>query len=117
MRGEDVLGWQKFLVRLREQSAFSRAIEDIRQDGIFGLETSKATKAFQTQVGIEADGIVGADTREEAESLGAMFEPFPAADTTEEIPATVASRWDSNFPASIRLACSPSSASGFRQHP
>lgn len=89
VRGEDVLGWQKFLVRLREQPAFSREIENIRRDGIFGLETSKATKAFQSHVGLEADGIVGADTREEAESLGAIFEPFPSSDTTEAVPATV----------------------------
>jgi peptidoglycan hydrolase-like protein with peptidoglycan-binding domain len=73
VRGEDVFGWQKFLVKVRGQPEFSESIENITLDGIFGLETRKATMAFQKKIGLEADGIVGPDTREEAELLGALF--------------------------------------------
>lgn len=41
---------------------FTDAVPDIDQDGIFGPSTTAAVKAFQTLVGLPADGIVGQQT-------------------------------------------------------
>lgn len=34
----------------------------LASDGVFGAETEEAVKQFQSQMGIETDGIVGNDT-------------------------------------------------------
>lgn len=41
---------------------FNDAVPDIVQDGIFGPSTTAAVRAFQTMVGLPADGIVGRQT-------------------------------------------------------
>lgn len=89
VRGEDVLGWQRFLMQLREKPEYSSSLSEIRQDGIFGLETRKATISFQSRVGVKADGIVGPETREQAELLGALFEDVPEPGKTESTPRMV----------------------------
>jgi peptidoglycan hydrolase-like protein with peptidoglycan-binding domain len=54
MRGTDVMDWQTFLVN---QSLLTD-VADVA-DGIFGPNTAKASRAYQTRVGIRADGVVG----------------------------------------------------------
>jgi peptidoglycan hydrolase-like protein with peptidoglycan-binding domain len=54
MRGTDVMDWQTFLVN---QGLLTDAA-----DGIFSPDTAKASRAYQTKAGIEADGVVGAFT-------------------------------------------------------
>ncbi|WP_445315945.1 glycoside hydrolase family protein [Microcoleus vaginatus] len=56
MQGEDVR---------RVQKALKAAGVNIEPDGFFGNDTDKAVRQFQQQKGLEADGVVGAQTRKE----------------------------------------------------
>lgn len=57
MRGPDVAEWQRFLNAATEGSG------GLVVDGVFGRMTMRATRAFQTAHGLDADGIVGPKTR------------------------------------------------------
>jgi peptidoglycan hydrolase-like protein with peptidoglycan-binding domain len=70
VRGEDVFGWQTFLMKLRERPEFSSVIPSITVDGIFGPETKGATVAFQTQLGLKSEGTVGKETRDAGKKYG-----------------------------------------------
>lgn len=70
----DVAVWQQFLI-LRGL-LFGRPIQQLL-DGGFGPRTEEATEAFQTSVGLPADGIVEASTNDAAVGLG--FVPRTAA--------------------------------------
>jgi len=72
MRGEDVALLQGTLARLGFFAG--------RQDGIFGIRTASAVRAFQGYAGIEADGIVGENTWIALETA----EPKPERDVTED---------------------------------
>lgn len=54
MVGSDVQDWQQFLT--------VRALYQDTVDGIFGPATSRATKEYQEQSGLDPDGIVGPNT-------------------------------------------------------
>jgi peptidoglycan hydrolase-like protein with peptidoglycan-binding domain len=69
-RGEDVLLWQQFLLRLRSDPKARFPGLPIRLDGIFGPETAGATVAFQRRFQIAADGVVGRDTYLKARQFG-----------------------------------------------
>lgn len=56
--GEDVLHWQHFLVGLGHDVG--------EADGSFGPKTEAATKKFQNDIGVGADGVVGRSTLAEA---------------------------------------------------
>ena len=62
LRGADVKKWQYFLAG----QGFNKVIAD----GVFGPITSEATKFFQQQQGLVADGIVGTFTLSRAGILG-----------------------------------------------
>ena len=47
------------------QEALNKTGATLQVDGEFGQHTEDAVKAFQTQVGIVADGIAGPDTQSE----------------------------------------------------
>jgi peptidoglycan hydrolase-like protein with peptidoglycan-binding domain len=51
IRGTDVMDWQTFLIN-------QGLLTDVA-DGIFGPSTAKASRDYQTNVGIGADGVVG----------------------------------------------------------
>lgn len=51
LRGTDVRDWQTFLV--------NQGLLNDLADGIFGSNTAQASRAYQTRVGIDADGVVG----------------------------------------------------------
>src|SRR5258706_11937896 len=72
MRGTDVMDWQRFLVN-------QSLLTDVA-DGIFGPNTAKASRAYQTRVGIRADGVVGPFTLARAleEGLTSTAEPLRA---------------------------------------
>jgi peptidoglycan hydrolase-like protein with peptidoglycan-binding domain len=61
-RGPDVSRWQDFLIE--------QGLLNATADGVFGDETAAATRAFQQQRGLKADGIVGAVTLGVAQALG-----------------------------------------------
>jgi hypothetical protein len=65
MTGEDVERWQFFLVGQQQQ---------LEVDGNFGNATLNATKAFQSENGLDADGAVGPSTLGRAMLLG--FDPL-----------------------------------------
>lgn len=65
MTGEDVERWQFFLVGQSHQ---------LEVDGNFGDDTLNATKAFQTENNLDADGAVGPNTLGRAMTLG--FDPL-----------------------------------------
>jgi putative peptidoglycan binding protein len=69
-RGEDVLLWQQFLVHLRKQGQSGFIPPLTRVDGIFGLETARATQAFQRFSKLPTDGVVGNATYQKARQLG-----------------------------------------------
>ena len=50
-RGTDVMDWQTFLI--------SQGLLTDSKDGLFGPNTEKATRAFQTQAKIAVNGVVG----------------------------------------------------------
>lgn len=54
---------------------------DIDVDGIFGKDTLKAVKDFQTSQKLDSDGIVGKDTRKALEGLGAADGSKVGSDT------------------------------------
>lgn len=60
-RGTEVIKWQKFL----NWAGFSCG----NADGVFGDKGVAATKAFQTKVGLKADGIVGSGTLSKAKAF------------------------------------------------
>jgi peptidoglycan hydrolase-like protein with peptidoglycan-binding domain len=68
MRGTDVADWQTFLI---QQGLFAGTA-----DGVFAVDTQKASKAYQTKVGITADGVVGPFTV--ARALDGGFQPASA---------------------------------------
>lgn len=57
MRGPDVKAWQELLVR----DGYS--VGPAGSDGIFGTRTTSATRAWQRDRGLVADGVVGPKTR------------------------------------------------------
>lgn len=61
-RGDDVKNWQTFLARL--------GLYTIQLDGIFGTQTDRGTRQFQTQSSIAIDGVVGPETRRAAVEAG-----------------------------------------------
>jgi hypothetical protein len=61
-QGADVRAWQEFLT--------AQGLNPGEVDGIFGAKTAGATKAFQSQNGLEADGIAGPNTFTKAITLG-----------------------------------------------
>jgi hypothetical protein len=72
-RGDDVEQWQLFL---RGQD-FDDVFDLVEIDGIFGDITDKATKAFQRQFRLQADGVVGNRTYGQAMLLGLDVLPDP----------------------------------------
>ncbi|MCM1121718.1 MAG: LysM peptidoglycan-binding domain-containing protein [Eubacterium sp.] len=58
-RGQDVITLQYLLDVISDYYA---GIPSLKQDGIFGNDTRQAVIAFQRQVGLAADGVVGAST-------------------------------------------------------
>lgn len=62
MRGEDVRTWQTILIG-------AGVLPQGQDDGVFGVKTLAATKAFQRKLGVTADGIVGPATREAVANL------------------------------------------------
>jgi hypothetical protein len=68
-RGEDVVLWQHFLMQLRTKPDVGYSLPVIRVDGIFGLQTARATRAFQQRFGLRVDGIVGRQTYDKARLL------------------------------------------------
>lgn len=75
MRGDDVRDWQTFLA--------SRGYGVGGLDGIFGAKTESATRGFQADAGIGADGVVGPETKRVAVEQGYLEEPAvsPSAPT------------------------------------
>lgn len=63
MNGDDVLAWQRFLIRRGLLPAGA-------DDGFFGPQTSDATKAFQQANGLDDDAVVGPLTASKASTLG-----------------------------------------------
>jgi peptidoglycan hydrolase-like protein with peptidoglycan-binding domain len=63
--GADVTAWQTYLR--------SQGYTVVVVDGVFGVQTSDSTKAWQSKRGLKADGIVGPET------LRAALSPAPAA--------------------------------------
>jgi len=79
IRGTDVKDWQKFLLD-------ERLLTDL-PDGIFGNITAGATGAYQSRVGIKADGIVGPFTLARALEGGLKSTAAPlvaGADTNQD---------------------------------
>ena len=72
MRGTDVRDWQTFLI--------DRGLLTDTADGIFGSRTAKASRAYQTNIGIRAEGIVGPFTLARAleDGLTSTNEPLRA---------------------------------------
>ena len=64
MTGEIVKSWQEFL----QINGYAEAVGEV--DGVFGMNTEKATLQFQVNNGLDIDGIVGPETLEKAEELG-----------------------------------------------
>jgi peptidoglycan hydrolase-like protein with peptidoglycan-binding domain len=62
MSGPDVAGWQTFLT--------SRGVYQSTVDGFFGQKSDSATRAYQTNAGLGADGVVGANTMAKAVADG-----------------------------------------------
>lgn len=60
-KGPGVQRWQEFLVS-------AGLLDDA--DGDFGAKTEAATKAFQSQAGLDADGVAGSDTFAAAKAAG-----------------------------------------------
>jgi peptidoglycan hydrolase-like protein with peptidoglycan-binding domain len=54
MKGQDVKGLQKILIGASHLPP--------PPDGVFGKRTLEAVKRFQAQLGVKADGVVGAKT-------------------------------------------------------
>ena len=65
--GSEVIFIQKLLNRIAESVT---SIPSVNEDGIFGEETEKAVKAFQSYYGLDADGIVGPETWNRLVSVG-----------------------------------------------
>lgn len=70
LEGNDVTLWQEFLIK---QGLLAAGLST----GQFGPKTDAATRQFQTQQGLEADGLVGPDSQAKAQALG--FVPAAAA--------------------------------------
>lgn len=68
-KGEEVQRWQEFLSSLGLLRGGAAAV-----DGVFGPQTEGATKTFQIDAHLEADGVVGADTFQAAIARG--WRPF-----------------------------------------
>lgn len=75
MSGPDVSEWQVFLIA-------QELLAPGTNDGIFGPKTDAATRAFQAEVGITVDGIVGPNTVAKAEILGFR----PALNRLDRVP-------------------------------
>jgi peptidoglycan hydrolase-like protein with peptidoglycan-binding domain len=73
-RGAMVKAWELFLV--------GEKLDPGEPDGIFADKTEAATRAFQTEAKIEADGIVGRQTLRKALERGFELIEEPATDTT-----------------------------------
>jgi hypothetical protein len=61
-KGDAVLIWENFLV--------GRGFYDVEVDGVFDVNTQNATKKFQEDVGLIADGMVGPRTLSIAKGFG-----------------------------------------------
>jgi Putative peptidoglycan binding domain len=76
MRGEDVIGWHRFLMKLRRRPEVGGSFPAITVDGIFGFESARATMSFQTRFGLGSDGVVGQLTWAKAQTMGLNPVPF-----------------------------------------
>jgi peptidoglycan hydrolase-like protein with peptidoglycan-binding domain len=79
MRGTDIADWQTFLIK--------QDLLTDTADGIFGPDTAKASRAYQTQVGLVADGVIGPFTMARAldGGLTSTSGPLtPGMDTDED---------------------------------
>ncbi len=65
-------------MKLRQRPELRGALAAIVVDGIYGMQTARATVAFQVRFGLRPDGIVGPRTREIAQTLGMVPVPFLA---------------------------------------
>lgn len=84
-RGPYVVRWQLFL---RDRGA------EIEPDGIFGPRTETATRSYQREHGLAADGIVGPRTLERANRDGAGIVPRRRAPATTTLgPLRPGFRW------------------------
>ena len=75
LRGEDVRDLQLRLSRLGFDAGLN--------DGVFGPDTERALLAFQTEVGLVVDGIVGAETLEQLFRLHRDHHAAPASTARE----------------------------------
>ncbi|MEM9821776.1 MAG: GH25 family lysozyme [Bacteroidota bacterium] len=72
-QGKEVAQWQSFLIQQR--------LLDGTADGIFGSQTKAATIQFQSQQGLQTDGVVGPGTLAAAEKLGATITTSTSGNT------------------------------------
>jgi N-acetylmuramoyl-L-alanine amidase len=76
-RGDDVREVQRYLNSLGFHAG--------REDGIFGQDTDRAVRTFQENMGLPADGIVGASTIEYLQRLRHAVKPTSVAEVKERI--------------------------------
>lgn len=81
-RGDAVRDWQRILIGAGKLPKGS-------DDGVFGPATEAATKAFQTQLGVTADGVVGPKTHEATARLLAWLAAQRPRPTVPPFPGTV----------------------------
>ena len=96
LRGDDVERWQLFLL--------GQEIDPGPVDGVFGVGTETATKAFQERHSIEVDGTVGGLTLQAAIALG--FGSIEAPDALA-LPTPAEPMTATQFLESIRAASRP----------
>jgi peptidoglycan hydrolase-like protein with peptidoglycan-binding domain len=104
-KGQDVLDWQNLLIG-------AKLLPEGSADGVFGPNTSEATKAFQRVLGVGDDGIVGPATRQKVAELIAwlaaqIVEPQNTAkDRVRELQRLVRTADDGEWGPNTSAACS-----------
>lgn len=83
MRGELVKSWQEYL----SSNGYYEAIGTV--DGIFGMNTEKATIQFQVNNGLDIDGVVGPETIETAKEIGFEVPENVQETTTSDLISSV----------------------------
>lgn len=83
--GKSVETLQRALVELGFAMPISTHGGAILGDGIFGSETAKAVKTFQSQQGLDSDGIAGHDTLHRLDQIYSAIEAAKTAKQTLDI--------------------------------